>query len=775
MARRPECAAAQEVQGISTEDGSTGAAGQGHASLPPPSGAGRAAPGKDSTFDSFISSGGKVSAYSALLRNRNYRLWFTTALFAGLADWTGLFALQVVVTTMTDSGSRLALFALGGIMMARLLPSLVLGPVAGVLADRYDRKRLMVFTNVARGSLYFFIAFSDNLVTLFTLVFVVESMSLLFLAAKDATLPLLVRRDHLTQANQMNLLVTYGTLPLGALVGSAMIPVASLVNRSGLIGVSPPLLALLVTAVSFLCAAGLLSRLLLPARARRTQGDGEDTSILTELREGLRFIRDLPLVRSLILGVIGVFFSAGVVITLGPAFVQTSLGASGSDWFTLMALVGAGLVLGLVVVPLVLRVARKEAVFPVSLSVAAVLVTAVALLDSFRVTLLFGLLLGASVGLTFVIGYTLLQEYTDDDVRARTFAAFYTGTRIAMFTALGLAPFIAGAVGRGTIILGNWSFTMSGIRLTMVAAGLFALFCALTSGRGIRAALRTEPDRHVHLPSHPPPPHTPGVFVAFEGVEGSGKSTQIARLADALRSEGYGVVVTREPGGPEVSERIRTVLLDPAYGHMDPRTEALLLAASRAEHVQQVILPSLERGSVVLCDRYLDSSLAYQGHARGLGIEDVFEINRWAIGGLLPDVVILLNMDPAEGLRRAGDRADSAGAAEDATVETGQQGSNAAAPRGDRMEREGIEFHTLVAEGFLRLAKKERHRFRIVDARGEVDAVARQVRSALLTWLPMPKPSSADAGQDGARPQDRAGVSPDDDDHAPTRPIGGSK
>lgn len=680
---------------------------------------------RDSTFETLISSSGRVSAYGTLLRNRNYRLWFTTALFAGLADWTGLFALQVVVTTLTESGSRLALFALGGIMMARLLPSLVLGPVAGVLADRYDRKRLMVFTNAARGTLYSFIAFSDNLVTLFTLVFVVESMSLLFLASKDATLPLIVRRDHLTQANQMNLLVTYGTLPLGALVGSVMIPVAAVVNRAGFVPVTPPLLALLVTAVAFLGAAGLLSRLALPARARRVDRAGQESGILDELREGLRFIRDLPLVRSLILGVIGVFFSAGVVITLGPAFVQTSIGASGSDWFTLMALVGVGLVTGVAVVPFVLRFARNETIFPISLSAAAVLVAVIATLDSFAVTLVFGLLLGATVGMSFVVGYTMLQEYTDDDVRARTFAAFYTGTRIAMFSSLGLAPFVAGAVGRGTIILGGWSVTMSGIRLTMLAAGLFAVFCAVTAGRGIRAALRNQPDRAVHLPAHAPVARTGGVFVTFEGVEGSGKSTQIARLRATLEAEGYDVVVTREPGGPEVSERIRALLLDPSYTGMDPRTEALLLAAARVEHVQQVILPALEAAQVVLCDRYVDSSLAYQGHARGLGVEDVFEINRWAIGGLLSDVVVLLNMDPLEGLRRAGVLA-----------------SDDTPLAGDRMERESLAFHKLVAEGFLRLAKRERHRFRIVDADGPPDVVARQVRTALLTWLPVREPSA---------------------------------
>jgi dTMP kinase len=170
----------------------------------------RASPSREGlTVDAMVGGGRRVSAYGTLMRNKGYRLWFSTAFFAGVADWTGLFALQVLVVTLTAPGSRLKLFALGGIMMARLLPSLVLGPVAGVLADRYDRKRLMVFTNIVRAVIYVALATADSLVTLFALVLIVESLSLLYLSSKDASLPVIVRRDHLTQANQLNLLVTY--------------------------------------------------------------------------------------------------------------------------------------------------------------------------------------------------------------------------------------------------------------------------------------------------------------------------------------------------------------------------------------------------------------------------------------------------------------------------------------------------------------------------------------------------------------------------------------
>jgi dTMP kinase len=201
----------------------------------------------------------------------------------------------------------------------------------------------------------------------------------------------------------------------------------------------------------------------------------------------------------------------------------------------------------------------------------------------------------------------------------------------------------------------------------------------------------------------------PGRLIAFEGVEGSGKSTQLELLRQALEGRSREVVVTREPGGTPAGERIRTLLLDPEV-ELHPRAEALLFAAARAELVEAVIRPALERGAVVLCDRYLDSSLAYQGGARGLGRGPVEEVNRFATGGLLPDLVVLLDLDPAEGLAR-------------------RQG------RRDRIEVEDLAFHRRVRDAFQDLAAGDPRRFAVVDAAGPVDQVAAQVLAAVLDRL----------------------------------------
>lgn len=204
----------------------------------------------------------------------------------------------------------------------------------------------------------------------------------------------------------------------------------------------------------------------------------------------------------------------------------------------------------------------------------------------------------------------------------------------------------------------------------------------------------------------------PGRLIAFEGVEGSGKSTQLELLRQALEGRGREVVVTREPGGTPAGERMRAVLLDPGV-QLHPRAEALLFAAARAELVDAVIRPALERGAVVLCDRYLDSSLAYQGDARGLGRGPVEEVNRFATGGLLPDLVVLLDLEPASGLRRRSGELD-------------------------RIEAQDLAFHRRVRQAFRDLAAADPGRFAVVDGAAPVAEVAAGVQAAALALLEGP-------------------------------------
>ena len=198
---------------------------------------------------------------------------------------------------------------------------------------------------------------------------------------------------------------------------------------------------------------------------------------------------------------------------------------------------------------------------------------------------------------------------------------------------------------------------------------------------------------------------TNGLFIALEGGEGAGKSTHSKRLAEYLESLGHEVVLTREPGGTPTAEKIRNVLLDPTITDMPDHTEALLFAAARADHAANLIRPALKRGATVICDRYIDSSVAYQGASRGLGIEKIRELSLWATGNLIPDFTIYLDVPHEDGEQRM-----------DGT---------------DRMEIQSRDFHAQVHQAFRDIAAASKHPNIVIDATAPKDEVAAKVRDAI--------------------------------------------
>ena len=201
-----------------------------------------------------------------------------------------------------------------------------------------------------------------------------------------------------------------------------------------------------------------------------------------------------------------------------------------------------------------------------------------------------------------------------------------------------------------------------------------------------------------------------GFFVTFEGPDASGKTTQLGLLEKYLREKGVDFIMTREPGGTPISEKIRNIILDKANGEMLPMTEALLYAASRAQHTGELIIPALQEGKLVISDRYLDSSIAYQGYGRDMG-EVISAINQPATGGLKPDLTILLSTD------------------------TSKMRSRRAAEDEDRMDAQKAEFHAAVMEGYLKLAEKEPDRIKTVDGERSIDEIAEEIRSLADRYL----------------------------------------
>ena len=202
---------------------------------------------------------------------------------------------------------------------------------------------------------------------------------------------------------------------------------------------------------------------------------------------------------------------------------------------------------------------------------------------------------------------------------------------------------------------------------------------------------------------------TSGLFVVFEGGDGVGKSTQVVELVSRLRNRRIEPVVTRQPGGTPIGEKLRELLLDPGHPELTARTEALVYAADKAQHVEEVILPALAQGKVVVCDRYVDSMIAYQGAGRVLDLAEVEQVARWATGGLRPDLTVLLDIDPAE-----------------AVANIRQQ---------DRLEAAGLNFHRRAREHFLRLAGEDPERYLVLGARESRESIAERVAEKVLALL----------------------------------------
>ncbi|WP_404406596.1 dTMP kinase [Jeotgalibacillus malaysiensis] len=205
-----------------------------------------------------------------------------------------------------------------------------------------------------------------------------------------------------------------------------------------------------------------------------------------------------------------------------------------------------------------------------------------------------------------------------------------------------------------------------------------------------------------------------GLFITLEGPEGAGKTTASVEIKKELESLGYDVLLTREPGGIKIAEKIREVILDPSHIEMDSRTEALLYAAARRQHLVEKVKPALDAGKVVLCDRFIDSSLAYQGYARGLGIDEVWSINQFAIGSMMPDCTLYFDISPEEGLERIGQN----------------EGREV-----NRLDLEGMVFHKKVYEGYQILRERFPERMRRIDASASLEDVTAEAVSVLSALL----------------------------------------
>ena len=663
----------------------------------------------------------------AILRIRPFRrLWLVLGL-SSLGDWLGLLASSIFASQQV-SGSAAKGAAFGSVVAVRMLPALIMGPLAGVVADRWDRRYTMVVCDIGRFLLFAsipgitLITHDSRLVVGWAAAatFIIETLQMAWGPAKDASVPNLLPRGRLESANQLTLATTYGVTPVlaGAILAGLTTVVNSVHQSTGRSSVNPTHLALYFNALTFLATALTVFFGIKEISGRTVERRAKQSNLWREFIGGWAYVGKTPLVRGLVLGILGAFAGAGVVVGTAQ-FYARSLGGGDSTFYILFAFLFVGLALGIVAGPRVVGALSRRRWFGLSIVLAALSVAILAFAWHLVIAVFAAIGVGVGAGMAFLAGTTLLGREVSDDIRGRVFSFIQTGTQLTLLFTVSLSAFVVGLGGSRRVLGVNVSTT----RLLLLAAGVFGILAGLAALRqmddkkgvpllrDVLSSVRGRPlsvaEQALHV----------GRFIVFEGGEGAGKSTQVRLLAERLRAAGRDVVVTREPGATKVGARIRGLLLDGDPTESDgiaPRAEALLYAADRAHHVATVVRPALSRGAVVISDRYVDSSLAYQGAGRVLPVDEVSWLSAWATGGLKPDLVVLLDVDPNVGLARVADRGG----------------------RVDRLEAEALPFHERVRYAFLDLAAAEPNRYLVLDASRAADSVAGMVADRVASLLP---------------------------------------
>jgi dTMP kinase len=700
------------------------------------------------------------------------RIWIATSL-SSLGDWLSLLALSALAYSLTGTGGQSAhglptggsptsgSVAVGGVWITSLLPYLLFGPLAGAVADKLDRRINMIVGDVVRAVLYLSIpinlvvGFAPKLTWLYVAQFLACCASLFWTPAKDASIPNLVPPAKLDEANGYSLLTTYGTAPVAALFFVVLQFISTFLGHHlhyfAAVATGQVALSLYFNTVTFVISA--ITVYSLHNLPKRRGGESISVpSVAKSIWEGWQFAGRNRTVRGITIGMLGAFAAAGVVVGVGYGYVSSTLNGGPTGWGFVFAAIFLGLAVGMSPAVKLFGDFSRRRLFGLSIAVAGLPLALIALIPNLPVVVVLVIVLGILAGIAYVTGYTIIGREVDDDTRGRTFAFLQSALRVVMFLVIVFSSLLAGGfsalikaiTGSADVTIGHLKYASVGDNSVLLLAAVVAILLGWTSYRQMddRPGVSLLPDliaalRGRALPDHPGDaegrrrevadrhrhpggrPAGSGLLLAFEGGEGAGKSTQARLLAIWLRENGYDVLATHEPGATKMGMRLRALLLDTAHTGLSPWAEVMMYAADRAEHVTAVIAPALARGTIVVTDRYLDSSLAYQGGGRQLSISAIQEVNDLATGGLVPDLTFLLDLPPAHGLGR---RTSSA----------------------DRLESEPLQFHDRVRRTFLDLADTDPKRYLVLDASGDPGQISKRIQAAVRELLPDPVPERAE-------------------------------
>jgi dTMP kinase len=586
------------------------------------------------------------------------RMWAAIT-FSSLGDWLGLLANTALAQQLTHQQSAATQgVAISGVILVRLSPDLLFGPIAAALADKLDRRKIVVVGDLAAGLLYASIALGNNLVWLYVAQFVIEAVGLFTQPAKQVIQTTIVPKHLLATANQISLFSVYGTVPIASGVFAMLSAVDRLLNggKSG----APSdvhtaiVIALLLNTVSFVVSAAtvFLSRHMIPvAPEARERSQG----ILTLLREGIAFVRRDPVIRALYVGIIGAFAAGGLTVGVAQLWVNT-LSAGAAGYAIMFGTVFTGLAIGMLVGPKVLPAYTRSRVFGLAIGSAGVSLVLMSIIRDFILADFLAAAVGLFAGMAWIIGYTLIGHEVEDRLRGRIFSFVLSSVRIMLLLTIAIGPVLAGRLGSHAVPVGNNAhLRFSGPGLTLLLGGVVALlvsYYATSRATRSRTRLRDILRRRVMSRGMGRLRERTGLFVTVEGVDAEATAAWVRLLVAELRRHELVASATAEP--------IDSPLADRTEESVEPETAALLSAADRTEHVAGTIRPALERGEVVVCDRYVTTSLAVHGGGRGADVDRIRQVNGWSTGDLLPDLsLVVANV---EGLSVAGlDDAELAG------------------------------------------------------------------------------------------------------------------
>ncbi|UXY28960.1 dTMP kinase [Streptomyces sp. HUAS TT20] len=697
--------------------------------------------------DDTLVADSRERAVRALLRQPQLKRLWSAQLVSGVGDALALLvlvllALQAAIAEGSFGGGyRGVAFAVATVFGARILATLLfgavlLGPLTSLTSQDgpLDRRWTMVGADGLRAVLLIIAPLwidwtpANALAVLLVTAFVTGVAERLWSVCRESAAPALLPApppegatvrplpDHMDALRRLSLRTGFVAVPLSA---AALVAAALLNNLLGTVSAwfaqHQAALGSYVAAGLFAASLSVLTYLELPdARTPRPRspleglrrprtGTGVDTG-----RTGA-----VPLLVLACAAVAGAI-SAAVAVSVLQA---KDLGGGPVLYGLLVLALTGGVVVGIRTAPAVLPSLSRRRLLSLAIAFTGVALLAAGLVPDVTSVLLIVALAGVGAGIAANTGHTLLDQETEDYRRPRTTEHLHAVVRV--FVALGalIAPLMAALIGPHRLENGKFVFAHGGAAFTLMLVGALLLpVAALVLAKvDDRSGVPLRHDLRDALLGGDDPAQTPatnGFFIALEGGDGAGKSTQAEALAEWIRAKGHEVVLTREPGATPVGKRLRSILLDVSSAGLSHRAEALLYAADRAEHVDTVVRPALERGAVVISDRYIDSSVAYQGAGRDLSPTEIARINRWATNGLVPHLTVLLDVAPEAARERFTE-----------------------AP--DRLESEPAEFHARVRAGFLTLAAADPGRYLVVDAGQEPEAVTTVIRHRLDTVLPL--------------------------------------